>query len=66
MYIGDVKRVFERLRDVYLFLKPKKCKFLVKRVIYLGYVLIPEGIKMNLDKVKIILEWPTPKGVKEL
>ena len=38
----------------------------MKRVIYLGYILIPKGIKINPDKVKIILEWPTPKNIKEL
>jgi len=29
-------------------------------------VIGPEGIKMEEEKVKDILEWPTPKGVKDM
>ena len=66
MHVGDVKRVLKHLRDTHLFLKLKKCKFLIKWVIYLGYILIPEGIKINPDKVKIILKWLILKSIKEL
>ena len=45
------------------FVKPEKCSFRVKEVEFLGMTVSAEGIKMNNDKVKAILEWPTPKTV---
>jgi hypothetical protein len=29
--------------------------------VYLGFVVSKEGLKMDLEKVKAILEWPTPR-----
>jgi len=33
---------------------------------FLGVVIGPEGIKMEEEKVKGVLEWPTPKLVKDV
>jgi len=33
---------------------------------FLGVVIGPEGIKMEKEKVKGVLEWPTPKCVKDV
>jgi len=33
---------------------------------FLGVVIGPEGIKMEEEKVKGVLEWPTPKYVKDV
>ena len=33
---------------------------------FLGVVIGPEGIKMEEEKVKGVLEWPTPKCVKDV
>jgi len=38
----------------------------VKEVEFLGVVIGPEGIKMEKEKVKRVLEWPTPKCVKDV
>ena len=37
-----------------------------EEIVYLGYVISAEGFKMDLEKVKEILEWPTPKNVGEV
>ena len=31
-----------------------------------GVVIGPEGIKMEEEKVKDVLDWPTPKGAKNV
>ena len=49
-----------------LYVKPEKCKWKVREVEFLGVVIGPEGIKMEKEKVKGVLEWPTPKGVKDI
>ncbi len=38
----------------------------VKEVGFLEVVIGPEGIKMEEVKVKDILDWPTPKRVKNV
>ena len=44
----------------------KKCSFLKKELVYLGFVISGEGLKMDLDKVKVILNWPVPKNAYEV
>jgi len=38
----------------------------VREIEFLGIVIGPEGIKMEEEKVKGVLDWPTPKGVKNI
>jgi len=61
-----VAEVIRRLEENDLYVKPEKCKWRVKEVEFLGVVIGPEGIKMEKEKIKGVLEWPTPKSVKEV
>jgi len=38
----------------------------VKEVGFLGVVIGPEGIKMEEDKIKRVIDWLTPKYVKDV
>jgi len=62
----SVKKVVKRLAKNNLYIKPKKCKWKVKEVGFLGVVIGLERIKMEKGKVKDILDWPTLKGVKNI
>jgi len=61
-----VVEVIKRLEENDLYVKPEKCKWKVREVDFLGVVIGPEGIKMENEKVKGVLEWPTPKCVKDV
>jgi len=61
-----VAEVVKRLEENDLYVKPEKCKWKVREVEFLGVVIGPEGIKMEKEKVKGVLEWPTPKCVKDI
>ena len=37
-----------------------------EEIVYLGFVILVDGLKMDLEKVKAIMEWPTPKNVGEV
>src|SRR5713101_4125502 len=63
---GHIKKVLEALRGAKLAAKPKKCKFHVQEVHFLGYVITPERIRMEKKKVQAILEWLEPKTVKKV
>ena len=34
-----------------------------EEIVYLGFVISTNGLNIDLEKVKAILEWPTPKNV---
>ena len=61
-----VVEVVKRLEENDLYVKPEKCKWKVREVEFLGVVIGLEGIKMEEGKVKGVLEWPTPKCVKDV
>ena len=61
-----VAEVVKRLEENDLYVKPEKCKWKVREVEFLGVVIGLEGIKMEKEKVKGVLEWPTPKCVKDI
>ena len=61
-----VAEVVKRLEENDLYVKPEKCKWKVKEVNFLGVVIRPEGIKMEKEKVKGVLEWLTLKCVKDI
>ena len=37
-----------------------------EEIVYLGFVILADGLKMDPEKVKAILEWPTPQNVGEV
>jgi len=61
-----VTEVIKRLEENNLYVKPKKYEWKVREVRFLGVVIGPEGIKIEKEKVKGVLEWPTPKCVKDV
>ena len=61
-----VVKVAKRLAENNLYVKPEKCKWKIREVGFLGVVIEPEGIKMEKEKVKRVLEWLTPKEVKDI
>ena len=61
-----VAEVIRRLEENNLYMKPEKYKWRVSEVEFLGVVIGPEGIKMEKEKMKEVLEWPTPEGIKDV
>ena len=57
-----VLEVLRRLEGNDLFVKPEKCTFHATEVDFLGMIVGRDGIKMDQEKVKAILEWPEPKN----
>ena len=61
-----VAEVIRRLKENDLYVKLEKCKWKVREVGFLGVEIGPEGIKMEEEKVKGVLEWSTSKCVKDV
>ena len=61
-----VAEVIRKLKENNLYVKLKKCKWKVREIGFLEVVIGPEGIKMEEEKVKGVLEWPIPKCIKDI
>ena len=61
-----VVEIIKRLEENDLYVKLEKCKWKVREVGFLGVVIGPEGIKIEEEKVKGVLEWLTPKCIKDM
>jgi len=55
-----MRKVLEALRQVGLKLKLEKCEFAKKQLKYLGFIVGEFGIKLNLEKVRAIVDQPVP------
>ena len=60
------KAVLEEVRANKLFVNDKKNKFFMTKIKYLGHIISKKGIRMDLEKLKIINEWPIPMNLHEL
>jgi hypothetical protein len=62
----QVRKVLTKLKEAGLFIKSEKCEFSVQKTAFLGFIISEHGIEMNSKKVKAVLEWETPKNVKDV
>jgi len=65
-HLKHVREILHQLRANSLFAKLEKCKFNVDTTNFLGFVMSPDGIRMDKSKVQVIKDWPTPRKVKEV
>ena len=61
-----LQRVFARLIDCGLKLKPSKCQLFQSKVKYLGHIISEDGIETDPAKTEAISQWPIQKNVQEL
>ena len=61
-HIRHLQLIFDRLMAAGLTLKPSKCKFALKEVIYLGHRISKEGVKVDVSKVEAVRSFPVPKN----
>jgi len=62
-HLQDVRNVLDRLIEANLQLKPSKCSFFQKELLYLGHLVSADGIKPDPKKISAILEMPIPSDV---
>lgn len=73
IYSQNIKEHEEHLRIVLqtvwehqLYGKFSKCDFYKDQIQYLGHIITKEGIVVDPEKIKTIMEWPTPKDVADI
>ncbi|KAL4032139.1 hypothetical protein IC575_005203 [Cucumis melo] len=65
-HLEHLTLVFSLLREHSLFANRKKCHFGKERIEYLGHWVSEKGVEADQEKIRIMLEWPIPKNVREL
>ncbi|KAF7124667.1 hypothetical protein RHSIM_Rhsim12G0120100 [Rhododendron simsii] len=65
-HVEHVRQVLMVLQENKLYIQLKKCSFLTRSLLFLGYVVSSEGIHVDEEKVRAIRDWPTPKSVTEV
>ena len=65
-HLTHLKQVLTVLMKHCFVANRSKCKFGRLQVDYLGHIISGEGVSVDPEKIKCILEWPEPKNVKEV
>ena len=65
-HLGDLRVIFEILRNYKLCLNASKCSFGVGSGKFLSYMVTHKGIEVNPDQIKVINNLRTPRNPKEL
>jgi hypothetical protein len=61
-----LRMVLQVLREHQLYAKLSKCSFYQRQIHYLGHIISREGIDVDLENIKAIEEWPTPRNLAEV
>jgi hypothetical protein len=62
-HLRHIILVLAKLQEHHLFVKRPKCSFGERSVAYLGHVISTEGVAMDEQKVRAVLDWPLPCSV---
>ena len=65
-HLQHLRLVFAMLRENSLYVNLKKCNFMTSSLIFLGFIVSAEGIKVDDTKVKVIRDWPSPKSIGDV
>ena len=65
-HLHHLKLVLRTLQKEKLLINLKKSSFMKEELIYLGFVVSKEGLKMDREKVQAIWNWPIPRNIFEV
>ena len=66
LHVDHLSEAFQILRNYKMKLNPTKCAFGVSAGKFLGFIVNHRGIEANPDKIKVVLNMPSPSGIKEV
>ena len=66
LHIAHLSEAFQILRSYNMKLNPAKCAFGVSVGKFLGFIVNHLGIETNPDKIKAVLDMPSPSSIKEV
>lgn len=61
-----LREVLARLCKFKLYTQVAKCTFLQPTTEYLGHLVLEAKIEMDPEKVRMVVDWPTPQGTRDV
>ena len=65
-HIEDLANTFASIWLYNMRLNPEKCTFKIEANKFLSFIVSQRGIEVNPKKIKVILEMPLPKSIKDI
>jgi len=65
-HLKYVREVLQHLHASTPYAKVEKCAFSVDTMDYLGFVIGPDGLRMDTPKIQVIFDWPIPRKGKDV
>jgi hypothetical protein len=65
-HLKHLATVMQKLQQEKLLINMKKSSFMKTKLIYLGFVISANELRMDPDKVEVIKNWPSPRNVFEV
>ena len=65
-HLRHLDEVLGILQEQSLYAKMSKSEFGMQEMLYLGHVIGANRVQVHLEKIRAIVDWPTPKNVTEL
>ncbi|XP_073121852.1 uncharacterized protein [Henckelia pumila] len=62
-HVEQLRFVLVTLRAEHLYANLKKCLFCTSELVFLGFVVSAQGVKVDEEKVSAIRDWPTPTSI---
>ena len=66
LHITHLAEAFQVLKSYNMELNPAKCAFGVSAGKFLGFIVNNQGIEANSDKIKVVLDMPSPSNIKDI
>jgi hypothetical protein len=65
-HLKHLATVMQKLQQEKLLINMKKSSFMKTELMYLGFFILADELRMDPDKVEVIKNWPSPKNVFEV
>ena len=65
-HVEQVRRILEKLDKAGLQADIEKCEFFVTKTKFLGLIVGPDGISIDLDRVQAVQEWEVPTNLHDV
>ena len=65
-HILHIQTILQKLLSTSLYTKLEKCEFHMEKVSFLGFIISPEGISMDPERIRTVAEWPIPESILDI
>jgi hypothetical protein len=65
-HLAHLEKVLDIMKTQSLYAKESKCEFGMRELLYLGHIISGQGVQVHQERIRAIVDWPTPKNLTEL